>query len=115
MSQGETEELLKELIEVTRQNQRWLRILARSNVQEAVSSALSEPWEYELFDSLDGATSANDLAEDLPKSSSTVGRRLNTWQQIGIVEQAANSQYDKIAPLSMLGVEIPETDSNENE
>jgi len=115
MSETETAELLEELVEITRQNQRWLRILAREGVQEAVSSALTEPWEYELFERLDGNMPNSELAEDLPTSSSTVGRRLNTWQQIGIVEQTSSGQYNKIASLELLGVEKSESEESEDE
>jgi len=115
MSEDSMEELLEELVEVSKQNQRWLRLLALDQAKETVSTALSDAWEYHLYEDLDGQSSFGDLAEGFDASDSTVGRRLKRWKQLGIVEQTGSGQYDKIVSLDLLGVDIPEIDEEENE
>jgi hypothetical protein len=115
MSGESTEELLQELVEVSKQNQRWLRLLALDQAKETVSTALSEPWEYHVYEDLDGQSSLGDLAEGLDPSDSTVGRRLKRWKQLGIVEQTSSGQYDKIVSLDLLGINVPELDEGEDE
>lgn len=112
MVEQDTEELLSELIEITKQNERWLKILAREHVEEAVKTTLSDKWEYKVYEESDGEKSTYDLAafEEVPVSDSTVGRRLQKWRQVGIVEQTPSGRYEKIVSLDHLGIEIPEED-----
>lgn len=87
--------------------------MARDNVESAISSAFSEAWEYHVFERLDGDSSLSELSDGLPPSRRTVGRRLNNWQQLGIVVQTDGGQYDKIASLDMLGMDLPELEEND--
>lgn len=107
MSKRDTAELLNDLIEETKQNQRWLRFLAWENVKDIVTETLEDPWEYHMYESLNGEKSISALIEGLPTSSSTAGRRLNSWQRTGIVIQTESGEYDKLISLDLLNIDAP--------
>ena len=108
MTDPTLEELVQELIEETRVNQRWLRFLAWDNVKNTLSETFDEGWEYHLYEDLDGNTSIRDLSEGMPKGKDAVGNRLNNWQRVGLVEKAAGGQYDKLISLEALNIDLPE-------
>lgn len=113
MTDRNVAEVLEELLEVQRQNQRWLKILAWEKMQNAVIDGLNQNWEYHLYEMLDGEHSTRDLAEELPRGSSTITRRLDRWSSIGIVEQTPSGKYDKVVSLETLGIDLPKLESEE--
>jgi len=112
MDDREVADLLEELLKVQKQNQRWLKILAWENMQNAVTGALTENWEYHLYEQLDGEHSTRDLAEKLPRGRQAILRRLDRWSSIGIVEQTPSGKYDKVVSLETFGIDPPELEDD---
>lgn len=108
MNDDEIADKFDALIEAVELNRRWLRVLAWNDVQETTRDALQEDWEYHLYEMIDGESSTRALAENLPKSRSTIMDRLDRWKQMGIVVQLANSKYEKIVSLEVLNIDLPE-------
>lgn len=106
--------LLEELVQYTKQNERWLRFLAWGDLRSAILDSLDEPWEFHAYEMLDGETSLRDIVDALPTSYGSVNRRCKRWRTAGIAVQTEGGQYDKIVSLEALNIEIPEIE-DENE
>jgi hypothetical protein len=99
---------MDEIIRVLRLNQSWLKILAVDSLKSNIEDLFDEEWEYHLYERLDGDTKIDDLVEGLPTSSSTAGRRLQTWRNLGMARQNEDGKYEKLSTLDTLGIEIPD-------
>lgn len=113
MTEPTLEELVKVLIDETRENRRWLRFLAWDDVKDTIADTLEEDWEYHLYEDLDGSTTIRSLSERLPRGKDAVSARLNKWQLVGITEQTTGGQYDKLISLEVLNIDIPELPEDE--
>lgn len=99
---------LDTLIDVNRETQQWLKLLALDQVGDSVEQAIrDDPANYELYESLDGETPLSELTDGIDMSKRTAYRRLNEWQRIGIVSRVSRGEYDKIASPETLGIERP--------
>jgi len=99
---------LDSLIEINRQSQQWLKILAWDSARDVIQTSLNEPTEYHLYEKLDGETSIGKVIDSVPIPRRTVYNRLDEWQQVGIVSKTGRGKYEKIAPLKDLGIGLPE-------
>lgn len=96
---------LDTLIDVNRETQQWLKLMALDQVGDSVEEAIGEdPANYKLYESLDGETPFGEVAGSIDLSKRTAYRRLNEWQRIGIVSRVERGKYDKIASLETLGI-----------
>lgn len=109
MDVGEVCDRLDTLIDVNRETQQWLKLLALDQVGDSVEEAIGDDSaNYQLYESLDGETPFSEVAGSIELSKRTAYRRLNEWQRIGIVSKVARGKYDKIASLETLGIGHPE-------
>lgn len=99
---------LDALIEVNKQSQRWLKILAWDSAREIVETSLNEAAEYHLYEELDGETPIGDVVDSVPIPRRSVYNRLDEWQQLGIVSKEGRGKYQNLAPLGDLGMELPD-------
>lgn len=102
------EELLQELLKEARESRRWMKFLAWEDAKGAIEDTLDKPWQYHLYEQLDGTTSIRDLADGLPRGKDAASYHLNRWQRIGIVSQNTDGKYDKLISLETMGIELPE-------
>jgi hypothetical protein len=99
---------LDTLIDVNRETQQWLKLLALDQVGDSVEQVIGDnPANYELYESLDGETPLSELTDGIDMSKRTAYRRLNDWQRIGVVTRVSRGEYDKIASPETLGIESP--------
>lgn len=113
MPNADTKDLLQELVEYTKQNEKWLRFLAWNDLRSAIEDTLDNPWEYHAYEMLDGNKPARDIAEELPPHHSTVNRNCKRWRTAGIVIQTDGRKYNKLVSLEALNIDIPELEDDE--
>lgn len=113
MPNADTTDLLQELVEYTKQNEKWLRFLAWNDLKSAIKDTLDDPWEYHAYEMLNGELSARDIAGELPPHHSTINRNCKRWRTAGIAIQTDGGQYDKLVSLEALNIEIPELEDDE--
>lgn len=103
------------LIDINRESQQWLKILAWDSARDVVETSLDDAAEYHLYEELDGGTSIGKVLEEVPVPQRTAYRRLDEWQQVGIVSKVGRGKYRKIAGLEDLGIELPELEADDGE
>ena len=113
MSEDVASAKLDELIDVNRETQQWLKILAWEQAGSVVEGTLEEDAEYHLYEKLDGETSIGNIIDEVSIPRRTVYNRLEEWQRVGIISKVSRGKYDKIASLESLDIEIPKLDEDE--
>jgi hypothetical protein len=100
------------LLEEVREVKKWARIQGL----ESLSQILQEFNEEELvmYDLADGERGMADIADNIHSGSSTVSKRMQDWNELGIVEKDGR-QWKHIAPLSAMGIERPDLDLEDDE
>ena len=61
-----------------------------------------------LFHYADGNRTTQQIAERAASSQPTVSRRLQEWEKRKLVRKNDRNRWEHIAPLSFLGLEIPD-------
>ena len=98
-----TDELLTELIDLQREANRWLRVMALPAVSEALSGALTTPEARRVYQASDGRTS-REVGADAGVSHPTVLRYWNRWARGALVEQVALGRYRRVVSLDEVGL-----------
>lgn len=98
-----TEELLRELIDLQREANRWLRAMALPALAESLSRALTTPEARRVYQASDGRSS-REVGGTAGVSHPTVLRYWNRWIPLGLVEQTAPGRQRRIVSLDQVGL-----------
>lgn len=105
-SQKEENPLLEEIREV----KKWARIQGLESLCQVLDEFDDE--DLVMYDLATGENSMTDIANHISSGSSTVSRRMQEWNELGIVEKDGRN-WKHIAPLSAMGIERPELELEE--
>ena len=96
----------KELLASVKEMLKWIKIQAQPVAKSRIESALPEPAQRRLYQSLDGRQTQKQLAESSKTSQPTVSRLINSWLRAGIVEETSPGRYVKSFDLHTLGIDL---------
>lgn len=99
----DNEEILNEL----RTIRKWSRIQGLQALSEVLSGFSDR--DLVIYDAADGETTLSDIGDIVDRDRTTLSHKFGEWSEMGIVEKDGQ-QWKHAAPLSSMGIEVPELD-----
>jgi DNA-directed RNA polymerase specialized sigma24 family protein len=99
------EEILTQLLETAREQQRWQRAAVLPLVRKTVAETVMTPDQRKAFEMCDGKTSNKKIAETIGKSEATISRWASNWRDAGIAYEGEHGTQHLVG-LEALGIPI---------
>ncbi len=104
------ENLLREILEKQRNNERLIHFLAHRQARELITRNLTKQIERRVYELSDGKRSSRDIEKMIGKevTQRTVVTWWQKWKELGLVEQSPtySGRVRKLVPLEELGLEL---------
>ena len=98
----------QQIVDRLGETNRWLRILARPALLDALAEGIRTREDYVLFQETDGEA-IRDVAARAKVSFARVRGRWALWAQLGLVEETdVAGRFRKVVDLREVGFEIPD-------
>lgn len=96
---------MDELVQIQREQLRWLRALALPQVRATVIETLKSPSERKAYDLCDGTRTGREIAAAADVSPATVSGWWKKWRLMAIAEDVEGRRVAHIATLAELGLD----------
>lgn len=100
-----SEDIQEKILDEIEEIKKWNRIQGLQTLEEVLQNFSDR--DLIIYNEADGETYLSDIGEKVEREKSTLSEKFNEWHQMGIV-QKEGQQWKHVAPLSSMGIEVPE-------
>lgn len=100
-----TEDFQRELLQITREQLRWLRAAAMPQVRDTVSVALGTTQLRKAYELCDGSKKSNEVAKAVGISKQAFSAWTRRWRSLGIAYEVEGRRIKHL--ISLAALELP--------
>jgi hypothetical protein len=102
----DTEEILAELLETTREQLRWLRASVTPQVRATIEQTLTTTQLRRAFEMCTGENPSADIAKAVGTSPQSMSNWTRRWRDLGIAYEVEGRRIKHLTSLSALGISL---------
>jgi cell wall assembly regulator SMI1 len=99
-----TDAVLRELVEVAREQLRWQQAATLPEVRETLATALATTEMRRVYEMCDGQHTFREMAAEVGVALSTIAKWTKRWREAALVHEADAGRMQQLVSLEAIGI-----------